>query len=122
MTDKAGDVVLDAADIRRYRLGIRDRYVIESAYSPDDEATHVGMTLIGVDMETGRVNFSAFWPWKSTALGSLEAELELKADGRSRLRGTGRPAGQAFPMIDIECEVLERAGIPVHYPYHRCRR
>lgn len=41
----------------------------------------------------------------STALGDFEAEFSTYDEGVRHISGGGRPAGQQFPVISLECEL-----------------
>lgn len=105
MTGPGGEVTYEGDDLRTYTLGIRNRFLIETVYSEDDDGTrvHTGLTLIGVDLETGRVSISPYWSWQATAIGVIEAEIRELQDGRLGLIGKGGPPGLDFPVVELEC-------------------
>lgn len=105
MTDAAGDTVYEGEDIRSYEFGVRDRFLIENVFGeePDGSRTHTGIQLIGIDIKTGDINISQFWPWQSTLLGDVGARLEEQDDGSTRLVGIARPAGQKYPEFKFNC-------------------
>ena len=106
MTDAGGAILFEGEDIRVYRFGIRDRYVVENAFSENEDGarTHIGVQLFGVDTKTGTIHISQFWPWQPTKLGDVTASLERREDGETGLSGLARPAGQDFPEIRFSCE------------------
>lgn len=104
MTGPDGEVVYEGEDLRTYTFGIRKRFAIENVYQEQDDGTrtHVALSLIGVDQNTGELRLSSFWPWQPTALGEVSIEMRHGSDGVA-LIGKGKPAGVDYPRIAFEC-------------------
>ncbi len=109
MTDAQGDTVYEGTDIRRYRPGVRGRFVIENVFAESDtgELTHIGIQMIGLDADTGNIHISAFWPWQATMLGDVVATIGKQADGSNGISGIARAVGQTFPELRFNCSYLD---------------
>jgi hypothetical protein len=98
--------VYEGDDYRSYRLGIRNRFVIEDIYAEQEDGSraHTAIQLIGLNPKTGGVDFSSFWPWSSTNTTRMRATLSVE-NGVRKLKGIGVPAGQDWPRIHLECSM-----------------
>ena len=106
MTGPDGETRYETTDIRTYRFGMRNRFVIEDVYASDDGGDRIlsGVQLIGLDAESGTLHISQFWPWQPTLLGDVTARIEAAGGGRPGIVGVARPAGQDHPTYNFECE------------------
>ena len=105
MTDEAGAVTFEGTDLRRYRRGMRNRYIIEDIYHEDGgEPQHVAVHLIGFDVPSGTIRISLFWPWQGTSIAEVNATIVAGDSGSKKMQFIVSIPGQEFPKTDFTCQ------------------
>ena len=109
MTSPDGATIYEGTDVRRYRSGMRGRFVIEDVYSIEDDGseTHVAVQLMGFDVNSGEIRLSAFWPWQAALLGDVTAEIGTGDHGETFLTGNARPLGKENFVIEFGCGFVD---------------
>ncbi len=94
-----GSVYFEGRDIRIFRIGVGEKYLIEETYGllENGDRRHVGISLSVYNEETDAVHISGYWPWTATQSAEVEAHIEETQDGTLTLTGphTVEVPGQA---------------------------